>query len=124
MWRLKIKDYPRITPAHAGSTHSIFPKSIGARDHPCSRREHAKSTNDYNTKEKSPLLTRGALKINSYFTRTCWITPAHAGSTFLAILLKITTKDHPCSRGEHRDVFMRTSFHIGSPLLARGARFY
>ena len=90
-----------ITPAHAGSTLKYTVKEETVVDHPCSRREHAKSTNDYNTKEKSPLLTRGAPTLYFQNLSGLGITPAHAGSTVKDNNDNNAYKDHPCSCGEH-----------------------
>ncbi len=91
----------RITPAHAGSTHSCRMRSTLI--------------------EGSPPLTRGALPDRGQHLVVVGITPAHAGSTRPSSMTPGMSRDHPRSRGEHVVPVLLVAGAVGSPPLTRGA---
>ena len=110
-----------ITPAHAGSTLFCVSFCVNIWDHPCSRGEHTTFYHKSFSYVGSPLLTRGAPPFFCYCYNIPRITPAHAGSTLKILSAYSTSQDHPCSRGEHYLCQYIKVYHLGSPLLTRGA---
>ncbi len=111
----------RITPARAGST-SVSSWSVVVRsDHPRSRGEHAFIVCRAAGVSGSPPLARGARGTVVRGPVGGRITPARAGSTSGTADRRITTPDHPRSRGEHVGLPYLGGGGDGSPPLARGA---
>ena len=68
----------------------------------------------------SPPLTRGPLRNKFADGLDGRITPAHAGTTRQPDLIIRGDRDHPRSRGDHRDAQATFLTKTGSPPLTRG----
>ena len=111
----------RLIPAHAGSTLAA-PRSYprwGA--HPRSRGEHGNVKLVAANFQGSSPLTRGAPPVTRFGANPAGLIPAHAGSTFLWLLLVVVCWAHPRSRGEHVTTSRHQQGYRGSSPLTRGA---
>ncbi len=114
---------PGIIPARAGSTSDFPRQGDELGDHPRSRGEHNGLTPAAQDAAGSSPLARGAHFRESAYDCRCGIIPARAGSTFAVGLEPFAGRDHPRSRGEHRNRFSLVIPGSGSSPLARGALF-
>ena len=114
----------RITPACAGSTDKIEEKKSESRDHPRLRGEYASNTWIRVPVWGSHPLTRGIHQCLRRLEMTRLITPAYTGNTLFDSICNLTHMDHPRLRGEYMIVENILPLTIGSPLLARGVRFW
>ena len=92
----------RITPARAGTTHTIFQKISFFKDHPRSRGNNAYCQRS--------------------FPASLWITPARAGTTPVCLFVPCEIRDHPRSRGNNLRLSVHLVNDVGSPPLAREQR--
>ena len=90
-----------ITPAHAGKTHSFFPRSGTGRDHPRACGENMEIRDRQTGERGSPPRMRGKLGIIGETDVNLGITPAHAGKTNPEPYRPRCPKDHPRACGEN-----------------------
>ena len=111
---------PGITPAHAGNTayHGEFGCFRG--DHPRTRGEHRCSSYWWRIVSGSPPHTRGTLPAIFPLLSLSGITPAHAGNTLSLSLIRNLLRDHPRTRGEHKEMSYEEKTIRGSPPHTRG----
>ena len=112
----------RIIPAHAGSTGRGRVLRRGCGDHPRSRGEHATPHKAEQFPHGSSPLTRGAPASQTRVAHPPGIIPAHAGSTDWGAWRLASGRDHPRSRGEHKNRVVTHAAFSGSSPLTRGAR--
>ena len=131
----------RLIPAHAGSTGRSSAVAPSDRAHPRSRGEHLVGTGIIFRRGAHPRsrgehqavigaisrirgsspLTRGALCSCGHSFSVTGLIPAHAGSTFITVVLAIWFGAHPRSRGEHVLGLALNEHNVGSSPLTRGA---
>ena len=110
----------RITPACAGSTHSLIVSTHNSQDHPRLRGEYAPLSTCVASNGGSPPLARGVRVEHMRDLRQLRITPACAGSTCRTHEGLEAVEDHPRLRGEYCKRMHRLLRRRGSPPLARG----
>ena len=113
---------PRITPAHAGTTCGTKPSSAIFWDHPRTRGDHCARVMPPTNLMGSPPHTRGPLHIGHAPAVGPRITPAHAGTTPVALSFAQRNEDHPRTRGDHARVSSYAMPIAGSPPHTRGPR--
>ena len=113
----------RITPACAGSTHSLIVSTHNSQDHPRLRGEYAPLSTCVASNGGSPPLARGVRVEHMRDLRQLRITPACAGSTAKECTDFCEEEDHPRLRGEYYYHSHTESLLEGSPPLARGVRY-
>ena len=110
----------RITPAHAGTTFIKYICNSFFQDHPRPRGDYVCSFAISIFNSGSPPPTRGLRLRLMYFSGLRGITPAHAGTTWIANRQKYLLWDHPRPRGDYQvnpEVYIR---FLGSPPPTRG----
>ena len=113
---------PGLIPARAGNTVPVNVTTSPWRAHPRSRGEHEeKPPHPQNHPGSSPL-ARGTHRRGYSSPRVRGLIPARAGNTLAPILTHGSTRAHPRSRGEHRQVPVGAPAIMGSSPLARGTR--
>ena len=90
-----------ITPAHAGKTSEESTFARRHRDHPRACGENGLPVLLSSCELGSPPRMRGKRKAGIPFLRRAGITPAHAGKTFLILLVTSEVGDHPRACGEN-----------------------
>ena len=110
-----------IIPACAGSTPRACGRSLGSRDHPRMRGEHAANNASRGGVGGSSPHARGALSLQMAEARELGIIPACAGSTRVSARGRAHLGDHPRMRGEHRGADSGRAGWAGSSPHARGA---
>ena len=109
-----------LIPAHAGSTAGSCIESCSSWAHPRSRGEHVvRKTYALSGVGSSPL-TRGAHGPRLRLPLGLGLIPAHAGNTWLVLLISWWCGAHPRSRGEHCGLLIYPATDPGSSPLARG----
>ena len=111
-----------LIPAHAGSTYQPTGFVSTMRAHPRSRGEHNRSRVEFQAREGSSPLTRGARGLGEKGKQETGLIPAHAGSTTGPSVRLIQSGAHPRSRGEHPVMPWVRAVYRGSSPLTRGAR--
>ena len=106
-----------LIPAHAGKTGCRLARGIGARAHPRSRGENARSGASRACRAGSSPLTRGKQAVDWRGGSARGLIPAHAGKTTARRRTTASVPAHPRSRGENEMlVSMSLSFRGSSPL--------
>ena len=113
-----------ITPAYAGNTCKNGVRLFKRRDHPRLRGEYYKRASGGGAGKGSPPLARGIRVQHVNQSARLRITPAYTGNTLFDSICNLTHMDHPRLRGEYMIVENILPLTIGSPLLARGVRFW
>ena len=114
----------RITPACAGKTFCIEPKSDNLVDHPRMRGEDLSYRYASNPRNGSPPHARGRHRCEDTHGDPIRITPACAGKTIGSGTMYMRARDHPRMRGEDFRVLAPGGVLIGSPPHARGRPFF
>ena len=111
---------PRLIPAHAGKTrtcpHALLPPSA----HPRSRGENAITPLMATWSPGSSPLTRGKRGIGCNRSNVARLIPAHAGKTWVMLLMCVSHTAHPRSRGENVPASWDDPLACGSSPLTRG----
>ena len=110
----------RITPAHAGKSLSDPRPSRSCRDHPRACGEKQKIAACYCFLQGSPPRMRGKVVGQEVEHRAGGITPAHAGKSLFACILRCICRDHPRACGEKFDMLPLEIRQKGSPPRMRG----
>ena len=121
----KLKIYSprqRIIPARAGFTPLPCTKDMVGADHPRSRGVYNISLSLFLLRIGSSPLARGLQKGCHHEILIPGIIPARAGFTGLIPRLKVSTRDHPRSRGVYSAPAAVAAMPAGSSPLARGLR--
>ena len=118
-----VRGEGRIIPARAGSTSPVTLVWRSNWDHPRSRGEHKRTTQDTVGARGSSPLARGARFVQQHPVEWPRIIPARAGSTAVRPSRWRRWRDHPRSRGEHVGAVFGNGGAHGSSPLARGAHF-
>ena len=113
---------PRITPAYAGTTGTIWPSVPYHTDHPRLRGDHIMNFCKCFRYKGSPPLTRGPPCKVSTDCLVAGITPAYAGTTISMQESNGFSRDHPRLRGDHCLFTSVSLAPLGSPPLTRGPR--
>ena len=111
----------RIIPAYAGSTRPPRHRDRPPTDHPRIRGEHYNAHKVALEAGGSSPHTRGAPDGAVPDVPESRIIPAYAGSTALDVQDRLTWRDHPRIRGEHRVVGLVVGEGLGSSPHTRGA---
>ena len=109
-----------LIPAHAGKTGCRLARGIGARAHPRSRGENARSGASRACRAGSSPLTRGKQAVDWRGGSARGLIPAHAGKTEAGRWSACRCRAHPRSRGENLDMAWSKSAADGSSPLTRG----
>ena len=113
-------DADRIIPARAGFTRTCRNEYVPRQDHPRSRGVYHTLAELGRPSAGSSPLARG-LRSRQWWSFQCFrIIPARAGFTPSGTRLKVTSTDHPRSRGVYTYVTQIDSTPAGSSPLARG----
>ena len=107
--------FPGITPAHAGKTKATLNERFVNQDHPRACGENPLSPPPLLQRGGSPPRMRGKLLCTYYTPETNRITPAHAGKTFLPIVIFRSGWDHPRACGENLIYYLPLYHQKGSP---------
>ena len=110
----------RITPAHAGNTHTSDLSPMRMKDHPRACGEYMIMTNLGITDMGSPPRMRGIRILQILISEPLGITPAHAGNTPMPGRRLIVVKDHPRACGEYGAAPRSHTLQSGSPPRMRG----
>jgi len=113
-----------ITPAHAGSTFTVFIAMCISWDHPRTCGEHLLRPLHLASQAGSPPHMRGARTSRKLSIANSRITPAHAGSTCFCLSWFCFSWDHPRTCGEHVLCDRLKNGVQGSPPHMRGAQQY
>ena len=113
----------RITPAHAGKTHSLLSQNFHTSDHPRACGENFPCQFFISLTGGSPPRMRGKRNISYAATLYGRITPAHAGKTEKSVAPYAKSADHPRACGENRLHALSLYCVIGSPPRMRGKRY-
>ena len=113
-------DAKGLIPARAGNTvlRSSSPHRVGA--HPRSRGEHRLSAHLYFDLPGSSPLARGTLTGGAPAICRVGLIPARAGNTCFRLSVRLASRAHPRSRGEHLKIWSGPPVVRGSSPLARG----
>ena len=113
-----------LIPARAGNTmrHNVQAVTRGA--HPRSRGEHYKNPNPKGTEMGSSPLARGTPHGFAPRLSSWGLIPARAGNTSCSRSIRVCSRAHPRSRGEHAVGAVASWAYTGSSPLARGTRFH
>ena len=110
----------RLIPAHAGKTPDQCSHAARQPAHPRSRGENPRMNLSPGLATGSSPLTRGKPIARTYSGSCAGLIPAHAGKTSAAILVAISCRAHPRSRGENVCVSLSPWPPRGSSPLTRG----
>ena len=113
----------RITPAHAGKRNKPGYYLVNATDHPRACGEKRGSRCRRRTSTGSPPRMRGKAFPHFTFRHNVWITPAHAGKSYMLIYFYGGQKDHPRACGEKGAGKISLRRAQGSPPRMRGKVF-
>ena len=111
-----------LIPAHAGKTGCRLARGIGARAHPRSRGENARSGASRACRAGSSPLTRGKQAVDWRGGSARGLIPAHAGKTEAGRWSACRCRAHPRSRGENDGQAAHHCVRAGSSPLTRGKR--
>ncbi len=112
----------RLTPAYAGNTTSSTARSSPTRAHPRIRGEYCICDSGPRPIIGSPPHTRGIQRPVAPLNERNWLTPAYAGNTWIADIVKEANEAHPRIRGEYFTCWRTQSRFTGSPPHTRGIR--
>ena len=118
--KFAVVDNTRITPACAGKRHHGKNHHCGTKDHPRVRGEKTGASATLTADQGSPPRARGKGYTISRSKRAVGITPACAGKSGSAQLLRRQARDHPRVRGEKVPWVLPGNTQPGSPPRARG----
>ena len=118
--KFAVVDDIRITPACAGKRHHGKNHHCGTKDHPRVRGEKTGASATLTADQGSPPRARGKGYTISRSKRAVGITPACAGKSGSAQLLRRQARDHPRVRGEKVPWVLPGNTQPGSPPRARG----
>ena len=110
----------RITPACAGKSPNQRCQRPEDQDHPRLCGEKQIDFDGKWIKPGSPPPVRGKDRRRAGPLRAPGITPACAGKSHIATVLRETFKDHPRLCGEKNDILVAPPTHLGSPPPVRG----
>ena len=114
----------RITPAHAGKTHSSSVQMLPHSDHPRACGENNYTLCEAMDASGSPPRMRGKHSFLSRIPPEMRITPAHAGKTVMIYLLCVRRTDHPRACGENGKRRIVQHHTPGSPPRMRGKQSF
>ena len=119
-WSMTTARPSRITPAYAGTTVDLRPRTSITWDHPRLRGDHSLWLLFRLLLPGSPPLTRGPRSQVPGDNRQPGITPAYAGTTKEGPKGPVCSEDHPRLRGDHYCSYECLDYTSGSPPLTRG----
>ena len=109
-----------LIPARAGNTGRVAVTGGVRRAHPRSRGEHRLSAHLYFDLPGSSPLARGTLTGGAPAICRVGLIPARAGNTCFRLSVRLASRAHPRSRGEHLKIWSGPPVVRGSSPLARG----
>ena len=90
----------RITPAHAGTSRSVWILTLPRKDHPRTRGDKPSQLSASSGASGSPPHTRGQANVAGAALSDEGITPAHAGTRSVLKFSAAARMDHPRTRGD------------------------
>ena len=109
-----------ITPAHVGKRCLCRKHLQQSEDHPRTCGEKLFLIRKILHFQKSPPHMRGKAGMNQALNHEEWITPAHAGKSFISHIFSECRRDHPRTCGEKLKLHNRHHCTTGSPPHMRG----
>ena len=122
--RLADRDTPteRISPACAGTTHSVSRADWRVSDQPRVRGDDSATSNGYQARRGSAPRARGRPTRCCPWPKTGWISPACAGTTGAGGCAVFDDRDQPRVRGDDSKCRSAAAIPDGSAPRARGRR--
>ena len=111
---------PRLIPAHAGKTQTVYKQISQWSAHPRSRGENLAGRRATSPDLGSSPLTRGKPSLAEVLPQDARLIPAHAGKTYGRVHRGPVAPAHPRSRGENTRADARYLHGRGSSPLTRG----